>query len=197
MTLINAERPKLKNADDSVRTLVLNADMQPLSWSPLSVWSWQDAITAVMQDRVVMLRAYDDVVVHSPTDTFEVPSIIALKAFYKRKRVAFTRYNVFMRDDFRCQYCGDKSAVRDLTFDHVVPKSKGGISCWTNIVSSCRHDNLKKGSKTLKDARMKLIREPREPSPHEIDAVARKIGPKENLHVTWLDYLYWDSEIEA
>lgn len=182
---------------DSTRTLVLNADMQPLSWAPLSLWIWQEAITAVMQDRVVMLRAYDDIFVRSPNAVYEVPSIVALKGYHKRKRVAFTRYNVFLRDDFRCQYCGEEFDAKDLTFDHVVPKSRGGVSSWSNIVSSCAEDNLRKANRTPEEAGMKLLREPREPSPYDIDRVARRIGPKGNLHKTWMDYLYWDSQLET
>ena len=86
-----------------LRTLVLNADMQPLSWAPLSVWSWEDAFVAVHQDRVVQVKTYEDVRVHSATDSFEVPAVVALKSYRRRKKVAFTRYHVFLRDEFTCQ----------------------------------------------------------------------------------------------
>lgn len=179
------------------RTLVVNADMQPLSWAPLSVWSWQDALVAVVQERVIQVKAYEDVFVRSASQTFEVPAVIALKSYKKRRGVAFTRYNLFLRDGFRCQYCGNRFSSRELTFDHVIPRSKGGRSEWTNIVASCAADNLRKSDKTPEQAGLKLIRKPFEPNPFELDQVARKLPfALGDLHETWLDFLYWDSELD-
>src|ERR1700716_509971 len=103
--------------------LVLNADFRPLSYYPLSLWSWQDAIKAVFLERVNIVSEYD-VAVHSPSFTMKLPSVVSLKSYVKPARhPAFPRFNVFLRDRFSCQYCG---ADRDLTFDHLVPRSKGG-----------------------------------------------------------------------
>lgn len=187
-------RPSLEDR----RTLVLNADMQPLSWAPLSVWSWQDALVAVLQDRVIQVKSYEDVRVKTSTAIFEVPAVVALKSYRKRSGVAFTRYNVFLRDEFRCQYCGAHHSAKKLTFDHVIPKSKGGKSEWCNIVSCCSADNIRKGNKTLKQAGMVLRRKPFEPTPFELDAIARRIPSVHGeLHKTWLDFLYWDAELEG
>lgn len=181
-----------------LRTLVLNADYQPLSWAPLSAWSWQQALVAVMQDRVVQVKSYDDVLVHSSRETFEVPAVVALKRYRKRKRVSFTRYNVFLRDEFRCQYCGERLPANELTFDHVIPRSRSGHSSWENIVSACGPDNLKKANRTPNEARMKLLRDPFRPTPQQLDHAARQMPlVREKLHNTWLDYLYWGAEIEA
>ena len=87
----------------NLQTLVINADMQPFSWGPLSVWSWQDALVAVLQERVIPVINYD-VEVHSTRRAFQIPSVVALKRFHKRRKVAFTRYHVFLRDRFSCQY---------------------------------------------------------------------------------------------
>ena len=88
--------------------LVLNADFRPLSYFPLSVWSWQDAVKAVFLDRVSVLSEYDDEV-HSPSMAMRLPSVIALKDYIPAARKpAFTRFNVFLRDAFSCQYCGDR-----------------------------------------------------------------------------------------
>ncbi|SIS80600.1 HNH endonuclease [Phaeovulum vinaykumarii] len=180
-----------------LRTLVLNADMQPLSWAPLSVWSWQTAFVAVMQERVIQVKTYDDVVARSGSGAFEVPAVVALKRYRKRRKVAFTRYHLFLRDEFRCQYCGGRFSARELTFDHVVPRSRGGRTSWENIVACCSADNLRKGNKTPREAGMKLMRVPFEPSPHQLDAAARKLPlAQAELHQTWLDFLYWDAEIE-
>jgi len=109
--------------------LVLNADYRPLSYYPLSLWSWQDAVKAVWLDRVDIVAEYDHMV-HSPSTRIRVPSVIVLKDFVKpQKRVAFTRFNLFLRDEFCCQYCGARG---DLTFDHVVPRASGGRTSWEN-----------------------------------------------------------------
>ncbi len=183
-------------AQANLRTLVLNADMQPLSWAPLSVCSWQDAIVAVVQNRVIQVKTYDDIVIRTSSRTFEVPSVVALKRYRKRRKVAFTRYHLFLRDEFACQYCGRRLPAKELTFDHVIPRSKGGRSAWLNIVACCGEDNLRKGSKTPEQAGLKLLRQPFEPSPFQLDSIAKRLAPyTEDLHQTWLDFLYWDSEL--
>ncbi len=173
--------------------LVLNADFRPLSWYPLSLWPWQEAIKAVCLDRVQILAEYEQVV-RSQRSEFRIPSVVVLKEFVKpQKRVAFTRFNLFLRDEFCCQYCGAKG---DLTFDHVVPRSKGGITSWENVVAACSPCNLKKANKTLKQMGMRLHRAPRPPTPEEMHSHGRRFPPN-HLHDSWLDYLYWDTELEA
>ena len=176
-------------------TLVLNADMQPLSWGPLSVWPWQDAFVAVMQARVSPVCNYD-VEVRSAHASYPVPSVVALKKYHRRKKVAFTRYNVFLRDGMKCQYCGKSPGVSELTFDHVVPRCRGGLTSWSNVVTCCQSDNLAKGSQSLKASGFQLRRMPSEPTPHQLDDLAKRNSSKDNLHATWLDFLYWDSALE-
>ena len=181
----------------NLQTLVLNADMQPLSWGPLSVWSWQDALVAVLQDRVNAVINYE-LEVHSTRQSFPIPSVVALKRVHKRRKVAFTRYHVFLRDRFSCQYCGETLPAKDLTFDHIVPRSKGGITSWSNVVTCCQADNLFKGSRSLKQSGLRLQGcYPVEPTPHQIDEAAKWHVSRENLHRTWLDFLYWDAALEA
>lgn len=181
----------------NLRTLVLNADMQPVSWAPLSIWSWQDALVALIKGRVYPVANYEDVEVRSASRSFQVPSVVALKDYHRRKTIAFTRYHVFLRDEFTCQYCGRKSTTKDLTFDHVVPRSKGGQTVWSNIVACCQMDNLRKADLTPKQAGLKLRRKPFEPTPYQLDMIARRL-PEANseLHKTWNDFLYWDTELE-
>jgi 5-methylcytosine-specific restriction endonuclease McrA len=182
----------------NLRTLVLNADMQPVSWAPLSIWSWQDALVALLKGRVYPVATYDDIRVHSANKSYEVPSVVALKSYHRRKSIAFTRYHVFLRDEFTCQYCGAKGLAKDLTFDHVTPRSKGGQTTWKNIVTCCQRDNLLKADMTPRQAGMKLRRAPFEPTPFQLDMIARRL-PQANseLHKTWNDFLYWDSELEG
>ncbi|ARO14711.1 HNH endonuclease family protein [Ketogulonicigenium robustum] len=173
--------------------LVLNADYRPLSYYPLSLWPWQEAVKAVVMDRISIVAEYD-ATIHSPRRTIRIPSVVVLKDYVKpRKRVAFTRFNLFLRDGFCCQYCGSTS---DLTFDHVVPRMRGGKTSWTNVVAACQPCNLHKGSRSLRQAGMQLMRPAREPTASDLQSVGRRFKPRA-LHVTWQDYLYWDSELEA
>ena len=173
--------------------LVLNADYRPLSYYPLSLWPWQDAIKAVFLDRVDILAHYDEVV-RSQRMEIQVPSVVVLREFVKpRKRVAFTRFNLFLRDEFACQYCG---ARHDLTFDHVVPRKLGGVTSWENVVAACAPCNLRKGSKTLRESGLRLRQTPRRPDAELLRNLGRRFPPN-HLHESWLDYLYWDTELDA
>ncbi|WP_116599903.1 MULTISPECIES: HNH endonuclease [Primorskyibacter] len=173
--------------------LVLNADYRPLSYYPLSLWPWQDAIKAAFLDRVDIIAEYDEVV-RSPSMSLKIPSVVVLKDYVKpRKRVAFTRFNLFLRDEFLCQYCGSKG---DLTFDHVVPRAAGGITSWENVVAACAPCNLRKGSKSLRNAGLSLRKPPRQPGAEELRNMGRRFPPN-HLHKSWLDFLYWDAELEA
>ena len=94
-------------------TLALNADFQPLSYYPLSLWSWQDSIKAVFLDRVNILAEYEETI-NSPSISIRLPSVIALKEYkISKKEPAFTRFNVFLRDNFSCQYCGNKQKLKN------------------------------------------------------------------------------------
>ncbi|MQY41528.1 HNH endonuclease [Epibacterium sp. SM1969] len=173
--------------------LVLNADYRPLSYYPLSLWPWQDAIKAAWLDRVDIVAEYDEYV-RSPSTQIRIPSVVVLKDYVKlQKRVAFTRFNLFLRDEFRCQYCGAKG---DLTFDHVVPRAAGGVTSWENVVAACSSCNLKKGSKPLHRTGMSLLKPPRRPNSEELRDVGRKFPPN-HLHESWMDFLYWDTELDA
>ena len=180
---------------ESCPALVLNADYRPLSYFPLSLWSWQDTVKAVFLDRVDILSEYDRFV-HSPRFNMRLPSVIALRDYVTPSRFpAFTRFNVFLRDAFRCQYCGMRKPTVDLTFDHVVPRSKGGRTTWDNVVTACGHCNLRKGSRLLGQCGMHLRRMPWQPQSFELQDNGRAFPPN-YLHDSWRDYLYWDSELE-
>ena len=186
--MINSENMSLEKCP----ALVLNADYRPLSYYPLSLWSWQDSIKSVFLNRVSIVSYYDRVI-RSPSFSMKLPSVIALKSYIKpMSNPNFTRFNVFLRDKFTCQYCGDK---KDLTFDHLLPKSKGGITDWENVVTACSTCNVKKGGKLFEVSGMKLFNKPYRPTVDDLHKNGRNFPPN-FLHESWMDYLYWDIELE-
>ena len=175
--------------------LVLNADYRPLSYYPLSILSWQNAVKSVFLKRVSIIEQYDQVV-HSTSVSFKLPSVIALKNYViPQRKPAFTRFNVFLRDNFICQYCHEKFSANELTFDHLVPRCLNGKTSWNNVVSACTNCNLKKGRNLLKFTKMKLLKDPIRPSSSHLQNNGRNFPPN-FLHISWRDYLYWDTELQ-
>lgn len=173
--------------------LVLNADYRPLSYYPLSLWSWQEAIKARYLNRVSVLMEYEQTV-RSPSIEIQIPSVVVLKDYIQPKRhLAFTRFNLFLRDGFSCQYCGESG---NLTFDHILPRSLGGVTSWENVVSACLSCNQKKGAKTLKQVAFNVKKTPKKPLAEELQNMGRKFPPN-YLHKSWLDFLYWEEILEV
>lgn len=175
--------------------LVLNADFRPLSYFPLSLWCWQDAVKAAFLERVNIVSEYEQLV-RSPSFEMRLPSVISLKEYvHLDRRPAFTRFNVFLRDRFRCQYCAEEWRSEDLTFDHLVPRSRGGRTVWSNVVTACQGCNLRKGDRLPEECDMRPVRPAMEPTTYELHANGRAFPPN-FLHESWNDFLYWDSELE-
>jgi 5-methylcytosine-specific restriction endonuclease McrA len=171
---------------------VLNADFRPLSYYPLSLWSWQDAIKAVFLERVNIVANYDRAV-HSPSFEMKLPSVVSLKTFVKPStHPAFTRFNVFLRDRFACQYCGDRD---DLTFDHLLP----AFARWThNLGQRCGCMlplQSAQGQPHPQRSQDVAVQMPFQPTVHHLHRNGR-LFPPNYLHESWLDYLYWDTELE-
>ena len=179
----------------NLQTLVLNADMQPLSWGPLSVWSWQDALVAVLQERVIPVINYD-VEVHSTRRAFQIPSVVALKRFHKRRKVALPA---------TMSSCATGSAASTAA----IPAGQGiDVRPYRAALKGRiyeldqRGDLLSvrqfvQGRRSLKQSGLRLRCYPVEPTPHQIDEAAKWHVSRENLHRTWLDFLYWDADLEA
>ncbi|KAL7580749.1 hypothetical protein ACA910_001032 [Epithemia clementina (nom. ined.)] len=180
--------------------LVLNADFQPLSYLPLSMWHWQEAVKAVFNGKVTVVDVYPDVVIRAATLRIPLPSVIALTEYvspqFLHHKPAFTKRNVFLRDEYRCQYCNDFFHTRDLTLDHVVPRSQGGHLNWENAVTCCTGCNGKKGCMGLHEIQskwgMKLRAPPRIPSQYELAMIASRMLPRK-VHPTWQPYLPQDA----
>ena len=161
------------------RVLVLNA-----TYEPINVCTVRRAIVLLLKDKAEVIE-HGEWRLHSATATIARPVVIRLVSYVRIPRDAhrrkITRRAVFARDDWMCQYCGSRS---NLTVDHVVPRSKGGASSWENIVASCAPCNRRKGNTLLRQAGMKLIKEPRTPSPHVFIHVASPTIP-----AAWRAYL--------
>ena len=148
-------------------------------------------------DRVDVVATYDEQV-HSPSTSIKIPSVIALKEYVlPQQKAPFTRFNLYLRDDFCCQYCGSEGMIRNfrdgvkLTLDHVFPKSRGGHLNWLNTVAACADCNVKKSNKTPEEARMALKRKPYTPSQRQLVDKARQF-PIHSLHETWRQFLQLD-----
>jgi 5-methylcytosine-specific restriction endonuclease McrA len=175
--------------------LVLNADFRPLSYYPLSLWSWQESVKAVVSGRVNVVSVYERFV-RSPSRSMPLPSVISLKEYIPAaRRPAFTRFNVFLRDRFSCQFCGEALPTHDLTFDHLVPRSRGGRTTWENVVTACSPCNLLKGDRLPHEAEMFPLDRPAQPTTFMLQENGRAFPPN-YLHESWRDFLYWDSELD-
>ena len=166
-------------------TLVLNADGQPVSMLPPSTIQWKEAITYMWLDKVHVLEWYDDWVVSSASWETRVPAVIMLKDMMRRKRKPrFSRYNLYLRDMFTCQFCNTQFPQSQLTLDHVTPLSKGGRTTWENIVAACGPCNSRKGNKT----HIKPLREPYHPDYFELANNRKRMG-FEMRHPSWETFL--------
>jgi 5-methylcytosine-specific restriction endonuclease McrA len=166
-------------------TLVLNADAQPTSLLPLSVVDWQEAIRYLVLDKVSVMSWYDDWIVHSASWSTRVPAVIMLKEYQKPKHYArLSKRNVFLRDLYKCQYCGADCNGTDATLDHVLPLSKGGKSVWTNLTTACKPCNYRKANQT----KIKPKSLPHKPDFWELAEKRRQMG-FHYCHPSWADYL--------
>jgi 5-methylcytosine-specific restriction endonuclease McrA len=152
-------------------------------YAPHRVVHWQRAICLLFGGKVEVLEEYDEVI-RSPSLVIRMPAVVRLLTSTRRRPrvVRFSRFNVLLRDNFVCQYCGRRPHVRDLTVDHVMPRAKGGTTRWNNVVAACRECNHHKGSRTPEEARMQLLRSPHEP--RSLPSMTERLGLK-NIHEKW------------
>lgn len=174
-------------------TLMLNADGQPLSIIPLSVVPWEEAIKQTFLDRADVVAHYRNWTVHSPSMEVKVPSVLMLREYTKMsKYVAFSREALMLRDNWHCQYCGGDFYYhkRLLTFDHVVPKVRGGKTNWGNIVTACQNCNSEKGHWDV----MKPKNPPYKPTYFKLVEIAR-MRPITIRDWSWNDFLLWPENL--
>ena len=166
-------------------TLVLNTDGTPVSVLPLSVISWQEAIRYMVLDKATVLEWHDTWIVHSANWETQVPAVIILKEFMKKKSaVRYSKQNVFLRDGYKCQYCGVSTTGKNATLDHVLPISHGGKSTFENAVCACATCNSNKGN----DKRIKPKKLPIRPNYYQLVEQRKKLSFALG-HPSWAVYL--------
>jgi 5-methylcytosine-specific restriction endonuclease McrA len=174
---------------DATRTLLLSQ-----GYEPIKIISWQRAMTLLTLDKVEVVEQYD-AEIRAVSMIVKVPAVIRLLKAFRRhaKPVKFSRVNIYARDGYRCQYCGARCTIDELTYDHVTPRSRGGRTTWENIVSCCYRCNARKANRTPGEARMALRGAPVRPA--WIPSVQIRVSAK-SVPDAWRDYVYWTGEIE-
>jgi 5-methylcytosine-specific restriction endonuclease McrA len=173
----------------TTRVLVLDQGYQPHR-----IVGWKKAIIMLMRGVAETVETYDEDVC-SVTLVMKMPAVIRLLRHIARRRVVkFSRINVLIRDRFRCQYCGEKKPLRQMNYDHVVPRSQGGRTTWENIVTSCIPCNHGKAGRTPEQAGMKLLSVP--VKPRSLPLVAFHIDESETVPEAWRNFLFWHGALE-
>ncbi|HJK95962.1 MAG TPA: HNH endonuclease [Polyangiaceae bacterium LLY-WYZ-14_1] len=142
-----------------MRTLVLD-----LGYQPHRIVPWQRAVCMWFGGKVEVVEEYEDLIA-SVNLVIRMPAVVRLlrNVRVQRNGVKFSRFNVMLRDGFTCQYCQRTLPVRELTCDHVLPRTRGGATGWENIVTACRPCNERKGNRTPAEAAMLLPAPPKAP----------------------------------
>lgn len=176
--------------------LMLNADYRPLSTAPPSRLSWRKAVCAVLSDDVSVVANYDRVV-SSPSWSMRLPSVVALRHYVDMEKPApLTRYNLFLRDGHACAFCGERFDTKELTFDHVLPRSRGGTSLFENLVAACAPCNSRKRDRTPEEAGMPMAKAPWHPTLMELNVIGASLPLAEDVCADWRDWLYWNAPLE-
>jgi len=164
------------------------------SYEPIKIIGWQRALTLLFLGKVEILESHDRDV-RSTTFVIKMPAVARLLHALRlhRKPVKFSRSNIYGRDGYKCQYCGEKKGINELTYDHVVPRAQGGKTEWANIVAACSSCNARKGGRTPEQAGMKLLKKPKRPEmiPQIIVTLS-----KDSIPAAWRDYVYWCGSLE-
>lgn len=183
---------------EKLKTLVLNADHSPLSTWPLSIVPAQEAVHALCRERAYSVEDWEDAFFRSPSTIIPVPKVIALRHYANvAGEPKFCRRSILLRDEWTCQYCGAQLPSEELTFDHVIPRARGGQTVWTNILSACIKCNAQKAASEVNwSARkgMRPFKPPHRPTNAELLRKGLKFLPQE-VKETWRDWLYWEAEL--
>jgi 5-methylcytosine-specific restriction endonuclease McrA len=172
--------------NNNTKTLKLD-----VSYRPIEIVDAVEALVLCLIGKAQAIENYKNEI-KSVSDSFKLPAVIVLKRFVKFhfKVVSAHRREIILRDENKCQYCNKEFPTDKLTLDHIIPKSKGGLNTWHNLVAACKRCNQKKGNRTPEEANMKLLRIPKKP---KYD-ILRTVG-KNQISELWKDYLWgWNGD---
>jgi len=194
--------------------LVLNRNyyaIQVVSWKKAMSLMYQELATAIDENYTdfpfedwielsKLMKEHPNGFVHTPKFKIAIPDIIRLSKYDRLpvRDVKFNRRNIYQHYNNKCCYCDKKFDTKNLNLDHVLPKSRGGRTDWTNIVTSCVGCNTKKGDKTPQEASMKLLVKPSKPRWKGAQSFLEHI-PKLRFKRSWqkiIDTAYWDGELQ-
>ncbi len=170
-----------------MQVLLLN-----ISYEPIRLLQWKTAVSAWVTGKVEIISTYSNIPLRSMSIQMEMPAVVRLTSFYHRfsEVVTLDRYHVYTRDQFTCQYCRQKFREAELTYDHVLPRSRGGKTNWYNIVTACVACNQLKADLTPEEAQMPLLKKPVKPTwmPQLlVDAIQFGRVPKQWAY--WIEWL--------
>lgn len=167
--------------------LVLDVDFQPLR-----IEHWHRVISDYFNGKVEVIHHSEDRTIKTVSRDIPMPSVVRIFRRFKRDRqvIKFSRINIYARDAFTCQYCAERFASEQLNFDHVKPRSKGGRTCWENIVTSCLPCNNEKANRSPEEAGMTLLRTPKKP--HRLPTVS--VDMNDDVPAEWK--FYWTSSLQ-
>jgi 5-methylcytosine-specific restriction endonuclease McrA len=171
------------------QTLVLDQ-----GYRPIEIVHWTRAVTLFFQGKAEIVSEYDGFI-RSTLLVIKIPAVVRLvRAFRRHKKpVKFSRVNIYGRDNYQCLYCGVKQTLGELTYDHVIPRSQGGKTTWTNIATACAECNGRKAGRTPEQAGMKLRKKPVQPV--DLPAIVLSLS-KESVPDAWRDFLYWTGDLD-
>lgn len=172
------------------------------NYNPVDIFPFTKAIRKVMSERAEALEFYvDDEIGYTWNSAMKCPAVIRLLYFVQKSRrfsrfQKLTRQNILVRDNHQCQYCDNKLTMKTLSWDHVVPRDKGGLTTWTNLVACCVKCNVKKGNKLLHECGMHLKRKPTKPTLVQGQIHNTMLGNLKKLpSESWKNYIYFNVEL--
>lgn len=166
---------------DQLKVLVLNS-----SYEPLDICDPRKALVLLFGGKAVPVAHHPERSIGTISRSYPLPIVVRLRGYVSKpfRRVLLSRKNIFIRDNFQCQYCGRTDTP--LTLDHILPRSRGGESTWENLIAACPRCNSKKGDRTPREAGMQTLKKP--VKPHHLILFMQHLSPAVSEH--WKPYLY-------
>lgn len=172
------------------QTLVLDQ-----AYRPHKIIDWRRAVTLLFMGRVEVVESYDSEI-RSVSLVLKVPAVVRLlqRIRVRKQVVRFSRINVLVRDKYRCCYCDCLVSFGSATYDHVIPRSRGGKTCFENVVIACRKCNDKKADRMPEQVGMRLLRRPTRPA--SLPLTVLRVSPGLDAPSQWATYLYWMGQLD-